>query len=188
MNPEAVEEQLKAVKRLVIAGNAFDAARLLCTHIENLGSQTFTLLHVPLFAGICVTYMKPFGRCDGLGRLPVELKTFPSGSKHEKIHDDLSKLRDCFYAHRDALKVPKLLSNPASAKAFNDITLHIEPGGTHSFLVNEVTWPFESISHVRDLCSFQRSRVDSLLAQHISTLLEAKAIQPGDYVLGDDFP
>jgi hypothetical protein len=73
MDSNSVQKQILALKRLIIAGVTFDNVRLICDHIEGLGSDTFTPLHVPLFAGVRVTYMKPFMRNDGLGPLPGKI-------------------------------------------------------------------------------------------------------------------
>ncbi len=188
MNPRAVAHHLRAVRRLVIGGNTFQEVRLLCDHIQSLGRETHTPLHVPLFAGVCVTYMKPFVESNGLGPLPDEFKAFPSRSKHRKIHAELESLRNWYYAHRDMINAPKLLSDRASADAFDEITLHVDEEGIPSFSISELSWPIESVERVRDLCAFQRSRVDRAALQHLSVLAKAKALPPGEYLLGRDFP
>src|SRR4051812_32291330 len=112
MTPDALSYVAHATKRLVIAGNTFGQAKLLCEHLETLGSKTDTQLHVPLIAGICVTYMKPFVKSAKLGALPPKFSKFPNGSEHKKVHEDLRNARNWFFAHRDMVNAPSLLSNP----------------------------------------------------------------------------
>jgi len=133
---KAEQKQVVALKRLIIAATTFDHVKLLCAHIESLGAETFTPLHVPLFAGVSVTYMKPFMRSDGLGPLPRKFQEFPDAVGHQKTHEDLKNGRDWYYAHRDMLKAPNLLSNPDKRAGFEDITLHVEESGI-SFSINE---------------------------------------------------
>src|SRR5213595_3533682 len=87
----AEQKQIVALKRLIIAATTFDHVKLLCDHVESLGAETFTPLHVPLFAGVSVTYMKPFMRSDGLGPLPRKFQEFPDAVGHQKTHEESQK-------------------------------------------------------------------------------------------------
>jgi hypothetical protein len=176
-----------AVKRLVIAGTTFKEAELLCSHIETLGEETLTLLHVPLLAGVCVTYMKPFVRGDGLGPLPPAFRRFePANKKHGKVHADLGRLRHWFYAHRDMLNIPRLFADPEGARNFEEVTFHLEGDGTYWFSAHELSWPLNAVISVRELCVFQRHRVDEAIDKHLHHLCSAKMLVPGTYVLGRD--
>ena len=184
---KAEKKQVVALKRLIIAATTFDHVKLLCAHIESLGAETFTPLHVPLFAGVSVTYMKPFMRSDGLGPLPRKFQEFPGAVGHQKTHEDLKNGRDWYYAHRDMLKAPNLLSNPDKRAGFEDITLHVEESGI-SFSINEQSWSITSVSRVRNLCDYQKSRIDKDLVALINALRSGKHLKIGQYVLGRDFP
>ncbi len=187
VNSRSIQQQVLALKRLIIAGTTFDHVKLLCSHIEQLGADTFTPLHVPLFAGVGVTYMKPFMHNDGLGSLPKKFSTFPSAPGHEKTHKNLKNCRDWYYAHRDMLKAKNLLTDPERRKGFEDVTLHVEETGI-SFSVNEQTWSISSVSRVRNLCDYQKSRIDDDAMALVKILRKGKALQLGKYLLGRDFP
>jgi len=187
MKTTAQEKQVLALQRLIIAGVTFDNVILLCDHIHGLGKNTFTPLHVPLLAGVSVTYMKPFMRNDGLGALPPKFSEFPGARGHEKTHVDLKNCRDWYYAHRDMIKAPTLLADPGRRDGFEDVTLHFVQSGV-SFSVNEQSWSFDSILRVRNLCSYQKSRIDKEALALIETLRQGKHFPYGDYVIGRDFP
>jgi len=187
MSLEVSQKQILALKRLVIAGVTFDHVKLLCIHIRQLGPQTFTPLHVSLFAGVCVTYMKPFMRADGLGPLPAKFQTFPAAEGYQKTHNDLKNGRDWYYAHRDMLKAPNLLSNRDRRARFEDVTLHVEESGI-SFSINEQSWSIGSVSRVRNLCDYQKARIDKDIEELFNTLRRGKRLAVGKYVLGRDFP
>jgi hypothetical protein len=187
MDSNSVQKQILALKRLIIAGVTFDNVRLICDHIEGLGSDTFTPLHVPLFAGVSVTYMKPFMRNDGLGPLPARFSKFPGAPEHEKTHGDLKKGRDWYYAHRDMMRAPTLLANLSKRDGFEDVILHIRESGI-SFSVNEQSWSFSSVSRVRNLCYYQKSRIDKEAIGLINALSNGRDLVAKDYILGRDFP
>ena len=187
MNSNSVQKQILALKRLIIAGVTFDNVILLCDHIHGLGKNTFTPLHVPLLAGLSVTYMKPFMRNDGLGQLPTKFSKFPGARGHEKTHVDLKNSRDWYYAHRDTIKAPTLHADPGRRSGFEDVTLHFAQSGV-SFSVNEQSWSLDSILRVRNLCSYQKSRIDKEALALIEALRQGKHLPYGDYLLGRDFP
>lgn len=181
------KNQILALKRLVTAGVTFDHVILFCDHIEKLGKNTFTPLHIPLFAGVSVTYMKPFMRSDGLGKLPSKFSEFPSAAGHAKTHNDLKKSRDWYYAHRDMLNAPTLLANPDRRCGFEDVILHFKQSGI-SFSVNEQSWSFDSILRVRNLCLYQKSRIDKEATGLVENLRDGRRYPFGDYTLGSNFP
>jgi len=187
MNPSSTQKQGLALKRLVIAGVTFENVRLLCDHIQALGQDTFTPLHVPLFAGVSVSYMKPFMRNDGLGPLPQSFSKFSSAPGHEKTHADLKKCRDWYYAHRDMINAPTLLADPERRCGFEDVILHFAESGI-SFSVNEQSWSFSSVSRVRNLCSYQKARIDREALALVDVLRKGRKLPVKDYVIGRDFP
>jgi hypothetical protein len=186
VNRNSIEKQILSLKRLIIAGVTFDNVILLCNHIETLGRNTFTPLHVPLFAGVSVTYMKPFVRSDGLGSLPKRFSEFPAAPGHRKTHIDLKNCRDWYYAHRDMIRCSTLLVDPVRRRSFEDVTLHFTQPGI-SFSVNEQSWDFGSILRVRNLCHYQKSRIDKEARELVKVLRGGKHY-PKDVVLGRDFP
>jgi hypothetical protein len=175
MNSNSVQKQVLALKRLVVARVTFNNVRLLCEHIQGLGSNTFTPLHVPLFAGVSITYMKPFMRNDGLGDLSSRFSRFPGASGHQKTHVDLKNCRDWYYAHRDMIKAPTLLADPQRRSGFEDVTLHVAESGI-SFSVNEQSWSFSSVSRVRSLCSYQKSRIDKEVLALLEVLKKGREL------------
>jgi hypothetical protein len=187
MNSNSVRKQILALKRLIIAGVTFDNVRLLCEHIRGLGSDTFTPLHVPLFAGVSVTYMKPFMRSDGLGELPSQFSQFPGAPGHQKTHLDLKNCRDWYYAHRDMIRAPTLLVDPDKRSGFEDVIMHFEESGI-SFSVNEQSWSLSSVLRVRNLCYYQKSRIDKEALALVDVLRNGREFRFGDYVIGRDFP
>jgi hypothetical protein len=187
MNSNSIQKQILALKRLIIAGVTFDNVKLLCDHVEGLGQDTFTPLHVPLFAGVSITYMKPFMRNDGLGPLPPRFRKFQNAPGHGKTHADLKKCRDWYYAHRDMINAPILLANPERRSGFEDVILHFAESGI-SFSVNEQSWSLSSISRVRNLCSYQKARIDKEAMALVDTLRNGREFPIKDYVLGRDFP
>lgn len=187
MNSNSIRKRVLALRRLIIAGVTFDHVRLLCERIERLGSDTFTPLHVPLFAGVSVTYMKPFMRNDGLGELPARFSQFPGAPGHQKTHLDLKNCRDWYYAHRDMIKAATLLVDPVRRKGFEDVTMLFEKSGI-SFSVNEQSWDISSVRRVHNLCSYQKSRIDKEALALVDILRNGRQLQYRDYVIGRDFP
>ena len=126
-------------------------------------------------------------RNDGLGELPSRFSKFPGATGHQKTHVDLKNCRDWFYAHRDMIKAPTLLADPDRRKGFEDVILHFADSGI-SFSVNEQSWSFSSVARVRNLCSYQKSRIDTEVLMLVDTLRGGKEFPIKDYVLGRDFP
>jgi hypothetical protein len=131
--------------------------------------------------------MKPFMRNDGLGPLPARFSKFQNAPGHEKTHGDLKKCRDWYYAHRDMIKAPTLLTDRDRRSGFEDVILHFAECGI-SFSVNEQSWSFASVSRVRNLCSYQKSRIDKEALVLVDVLRKGKKLLIDDYVLGRDFP
>src|SRR6202030_2211071 len=123
---ESAKQCVRALKRLVFAATTFKSVELMCDHVAALGEETSPLLHIPLLAGICVTYMNPFMSSGGLGALPRVFTRFERNKQHARVHSDLNKLRNWFYAHRDMLNIPTLFADAASAEGFGDVTFHLE--------------------------------------------------------------
>lgn len=184
---KSTDDQVRALKRLVIAATTFEHVQALCSHIESLGRETFTPLHIPLFAGVSVTYMKPFMRSDGLGPLPRRFHKFPNAPGYEKTHNDLKNGRDWYYAHRDALRAARLLLDPTRRKGFEDVILHVEETGV-SFSLNEQSWSIDSVHRVRNLCDYQKSRIDKEMIGLLNALRNGRYLAVGNYILGRDFP
>jgi len=159
----------------------------MCDHVEALGEKTSTLLHIPLLAGICVTYMNPFMSSDGLGPLPRVFTRFDSNKEHARVHSDLKKLRNWFYAHRDMLSIPTLFADAASAERFGDLTFHLEADRTYSFSTHQLSWDIGGVHRVRSLCRFQRLRADRLADDILHQLFAYVPLRPGAYVLEDEF-
>jgi hypothetical protein len=187
MNSKPVEKQISALRRLAFAELTFRQAHLLCNHIESLGPRNIANLWMPLLAGVIVTYMKPFGRCDGLGPLSGSFSHFPAGSLHKQTHEDIARGRDWTYAHRDVLNAPKLLSTPKDRQAIAEVVLHFTKGST-TIHIREPAWHPETIFRIRELCEFQSSRVGAEMKSLFITLAGNKSYKPGKYVLGRDFP
>lgn len=187
MNARATEKQIAALRRLAFADLTFRQAHLLCTHIESLGPRNIANLWVPLLAGVVVTYMKPFGRCDGLGPLPATFSQFPAGSPHKQTHEDIADGRNWTYAHRDALNAPKLLSSAEDQQAISEVVLHFTKGPT-TIYTSEPAWHPETIFRIRELCAFQSSRVGADMRPLVLSLAGNKSYKAGKYVLGRDFP
>jgi hypothetical protein len=181
------KQQILALKRLVLAGVTFDHVILFCDHIESLGRNTFTPLHVPLFAGVSVTYMKPFMRSDGVRKVTGKFSEFPHAPGHAKTHKDLKNCRDWYYAHRDMINLRRFLPSRTGELVFEEVTLHLEASGI-SFSVHEQSWSFDSIRRVRNLCYYQKSQLDKEALGLVDTLRRDQVYSFGDYVLGRDFP
>jgi hypothetical protein len=186
-NKESAKERVRALRRLVIASATFKSVELMCDHVETLGEKTSTLLHVPLLAGICVTYMNPFMSSGGLGPLPRLFTTFGANEQHARVHADLKKLRNWFYAHRDMLNIPTLFADSASGDRFDEVTFYLDRNGTYSFSTHQLTWDIEGVHRVRDLCRFQRNRADILADKVLHQLFTDVPLAPGAYVLEDEF-
>ncbi len=187
MHPKAIERQVSALRRLAFADLAFRQAHLVCAHIETLGPRNIASLWVPLLTGVIVTYMKPFGRCDGLGPLPGSFSQFPAGSSHKQTHEDIAAGRNWTYAHRDMLNAPKLLSTAEDQQAVSEVILHFTKGPT-TIYIREPAWHPETIFRIRELCEFQSSRVRAEMGPLFFTLADNKSYKVGKHVLGRDFP
>ncbi len=181
-NTAPAQQRVRALKRLVIASVTFQSVELMCDHVEALGKGTSTLLHIPLLAGVCVTYMNPFMSSGGLRPLPRVFKTSEENEHHARVHADLKKLRNWFYAHRDMLNVPSLLADAMSRERFGDLTFHLDADGTYSFSTHQLSWGIEALQRVRDLCQFQRRRADDLADHLLHQLFGKVPLRPGAYV------
>jgi hypothetical protein len=186
-NKQSAKERVRALKRLVFASTTFQSVELMCDHVETLGEKTSTLLHVPLLGGICVTYMNPFMSSGGLGPLPRLFTNFGANKRHARVHEDLKKLRNWFYAHRDTLNIPTLFADSASEDPFDRLTFHLDHDGTYSFSTHQLSWDIEGVCRVRDLCRFQRNRADRLADKILHQLFSTVPLAPGAYVLEDEF-
>lgn len=180
--------QISALRRLAFAELAFRQAHLLCTHIESLGPRNIASLWVPLLAGVVVTYMKPFGRCDGLGPLPSSYRRFPVGSAHKQTHDDIAAGRKWTYAHRDLLNSPKLLSTFEEQEAVSEVVLQVVTKDSTTIRIREPAWHPETLPRILELCEFQISRIAADLQPLLKSLAGTKSYKAGKYVLGRDFP
>ena len=185
-NRQSAKQRVRALKRLVFASTTFRSVELMCDHVEALGEQTSTLLHIPLLAGICVTYMNPFMSSGGLGPLPRVFTNFSANERHARVHANLKNLRNWFYAHRDMLNIPTLFADSASGDRFDEITFHLDRDGTYSFSTNQLSWDIEGVHRVRDLCRFQRNRADKLADKILHELFSSVPLAPGAYVLEDE--
>jgi hypothetical protein len=186
-NRHSAKQRVCALKRLVFASNTFQSVELMCDHVEALGEQTSTLLHIPLLAGICVTYMNPFMSSGGLGPLPRLFTNFSANERHARVHADMKNLRNWFYAHRDMLNIPTLFTDSASGDRFDELTFHLDRDRTYSFSTHQLSWDIEGVQRVRDLCRFQRNRADRLADKILHQLFASVPLAPGAYVLDDEF-
>ena len=184
---EATKRRVRALKRLILASTTFKSVELMCDHVESLGEPTSTLLHVPLLAGVCVTYMKPFMSSGGLGTLPASFEDFEEEKTHARFHEDLKRLRNWFYAHRDVKNIPTLLGRSSPEERFDKVIFHLESNRTYSFSVHELSWEIVGLTRVRDLCRFQRQRADTSADQILHQLFANVALVPGSYLIEDDF-
>ena len=187
MTSKAAEQQISALRRLVFADLDFRQANLLCEHIESLGPRNIANLWMPLLAGVIVTYMKPFGRCDGLGPLPAMFRRFPDGSPHKQTHADIAGGRNWTYAHRDLLNSSQLLATPEDQQALSEVILEFTKGPT-TIYTSEPGWHPEALFRIRELCEFQSSRASTEMRPLVLAVAGTKKYKAGKYVLGRDFP
>ena len=183
-----MSDQITALRQLVFADTAIRQAHLLCEHIEALGPRDIPALWSPLLTGVIVTYMKPFGECRGLGRLPATFSQFPINSPHGQTHKDIADGRNWTFAHRDFNKGPTLLSTPEEQQTISEVILEFVKDGPTTIYTRDATWHPETIFRIRELCEFQSSRVDAAMRPLILALAGSKKYKAGKYVLGRDFP
>jgi hypothetical protein len=131
--------------------------------------------------------MKPFTGSNGLGELPSRFSQFPGAPGHEKTHLDLKNCRDSYYAHRDMIKAPTLLADPDKRSGCEDVIMHFEASGV-SFSVNEQSWSLSGVLRVRNLCYYQKSRIDKEVLALVDVLRNGREFPFSDYIIGHDFP
>ena len=65
--------------------------------------------------------------------------------------------------------------------------MHFEESGI-SFSVDEQSWSLSSVLRVRNLCYYQKSRIDKEALALVDVLRNGREFRFGDYVIGRDFP
>ena len=176
-----------AFKRLAFADLAFIQAHALAQFLSESEIVDEDPLYAPMFAGICVTYSKPFQGAEGLGPLPSQFSEFPADSPFALVHADLLESRNRIYAHRDLLSVHILSASTAEETVRVEVDL--QPDGFTVF-ATEPQWPKSRVNSLIELCEFQRTRLKDELHKKLVSLctVGGKTYKAGHYTLGVDFP
>jgi hypothetical protein len=178
----------KELRRLITAISDFKAVIAACRMLLELNVDPDAPYFRIFAAGIVVSYMRPFTRADGLGRLSAEYAEFPQDRPDLKVlHEDLKKGRHWVFAHHSAKDSPSLLS-PEKREAANQIIINFYDNGVPSgYRVNTIQWERDRLHAIIDLCEFQWHRIDPKAVELIRDLASDKLYR-GDQILGKTFP
>lgn len=176
-----------ALRRLLYAIDCFREVASGCRALRQFASSDAVDFYNAFFAGICVTYMRPFRRADGLGLLPQEYSAFPLDSLHVQTHNDLKNGRDSAFAHYAPEQAAKLFSDPARQEVQKKMLILVKDGN-FSYSSPAVTWAKERLSAIEDLALFQTERARAEAAKLLLHLAEGKKIADGTYTLDESFP
>jgi hypothetical protein len=182
------EKITHAIKRLAFADLAFIQAHALCNQLIELNLPNDDDRYAAMFAGICVTYAKPFMSSEGLGPLPALFLKFSNLPAYQRTHDDLVEGRNRIYAHRDLLTGHELISISATVDDIATVKIEIRPDGFTAY-ASEPQWPCERLKEVIELISLQRARLKNDIGEKVVYLMSGeKKYRAGEYILGKDFP
>ena len=176
-----------AFRRLLIAHATFQKVASGCRALRSFALKEDADFYAPFFAGICVTYIRPFRRADGLGLLPQFFSTFPPGSPHAQTHKDLEDGRDGAFAHYTPEQAAKLLPDVVRQDIQKKIQILVR-GGEFGYRAPAVTWARDRLQTIDALALFQAERARAEAAKLFAHLAEGKKFPDGDYVLDETFP
>ena len=142
------------MRRLVTAISNFKAVIAACRMLLELNVDPDAPYFRISAAGIVVSYMRPFTRADGLGRLSADTQNFPQDRPDLKVsHELFKKGRHWVFAHHSAKDSPSLLS-PEKREAANEIIINFYNNGVPSgYRVNTIQWERDRLHAIIDLCA-----------------------------------
>lgn len=181
------QKKTLALRRFLHAHDCFQEVASGCRALRDLGINEDAACYAPFFAGICVTYMRPFRRADGLGLLPPEFSVFPSGSLHAQTHKDLEDGRDGAFAHYAPEQAARLLPDITRQELQNKVRILVR-AGEFRYQTPAVVWAKERLPAIEELAEFQANRVRLAAAKLFTHLANGRTYLDGDYVLDESFP
>lgn len=181
------QKKTLALRRFLHAHDCFQEVASGCRTLLSFAPDENADFYSPFFAGICVTYMRPFRRADGLGLLPKDFSSFPPGSPHAQTHKDLEDGRDGAFAHYAPEQAARLFPDAARQEIQKKVRIWVR-GGEFGYQSPAVTWAKDRLPAIEDLSLFQANRASAEAAKIFAHLAQGKTYADGDYILDESFP
>jgi hypothetical protein len=168
------------LKTLIWAEHSWMGAADLCELAMSLPhlKESKHLEH-SIATGIIISYVRPFTKCNGLGKLGKEFREFKENESFQANHDRLIETRHKIFAHKDESWETELISDEKK------YLIRIEEdGGFQTSMTGVVIDSFELI---HQLIQFQKKR--ALTAkENLMQVYANQGIQAGNYIIGENFP
>jgi hypothetical protein len=179
------EAKVRALERLVLAGSTFEQVIEACQVLQQ--SDEHAQVYGVFFAGICVSYMRPFMSADRLGQLFKGYSTFLNEPEHARTHKDLEDGRNRAYAHNSPHQAAALLADESQRKNQTKLRLVVTPNGI-SCVPPELTWRKARLPAIVALCNFQIARIRDETEKLVRHLGGDRTYANGEYIIGETFP
>ena len=179
------EAKIRALTRLVLAGVTFEQVSEACRVLQR--SDERAQFYGVFFAGICVSYTRPFMSSEGLGPLPISFSRFPDEPEHARTHRDLEDGRNWAYAHNSPHQAGALLADESQRNSQTKVRLIVAPTGI-SCVPPEVTWRKARLPAIISLCNFQIKRIRTATEKLVTHLGGNRMYADGEYIIGETFP
>ncbi len=184
----AASKKVRTFKRLVFARVDVHAARSAAEHLL----ANFDLLHLnwgyrAVETGIVVSYSRPFGENDDLGRLPHRFRKFDDADA-QIVHDAILRARNIQEAHNNLRQRGSLVRAPFNADDAVSVSILIEADGRTFWEVHPPSLERGDVERMIRLFQIQEARLRDEIQIVFHALLEQHSAVPGQYRLGIDFP
>lgn len=181
------ESKIRALKRLILARITFQQVISACEFLISNDSDEHAQFYGTFFAGICVSYMRPFMSAERLGPLPPDYISFPDNPNHARTHEDLKNGRNWAYAHNSPAQAAGLLASTQQQEEQKRIRFVFHDCGI-TFNPPEITWPKSRLQAIISLCQFQIEHVMRDIFDLVKYLGDGKTYGHGEYIIGETFP
>ena len=183
---QIASNKVKALRRFILAHTTFQQVIAACEFLIAHDSDENSQFYDPFFAGICVSYMRPFKEAERLGILPPKYSAFPDG-EHARTHEDLKNGRNSVYAHYSPDEAAGFFKDEQRQREQKRIRFVIHKNGV-KFIPPQVSWAKSRLPAIVSLCKFQIDRLEADIRDQIDRLTEGKKYEDGEYILGETFP
>jgi hypothetical protein len=179
---------LRKLRRLFHAEADIRSARELAQHLlANIATLEKSYARRAMQDGIVISYARPFGENEGLGSLPQEFREFER-TETKRFHDRLLSARDLVAAHNNILDRGFLLAPEAIAAQPDKIKIYVHEDSQTEWEVQTPSLDVSVLKQIRELCLVQESRINAAACNILVELAKCRSYEPGEYVLGENFP
>jgi hypothetical protein len=178
----------KQLKRLCIAEISFRQAGQLAQLIIETGLDATDLKYGPMLAGMVITYAKNFVENTELGRLREPFIRFRDRAMCEAHHTAMI-VRHKVYAHRDLEAGREFTHDDNDPGETYEVRIQLHDDGvgcSANVLLPDL--PPDFLPHFVELCELQHTRAKNEIKNLVRTIRSFGEYDPGEYVVGSNFP